>query len=368
MPDVLAAWSDFSGGHWGAVGPRVSPDTAWGGLNMLLTRQGNLTPVCASRAFTFSNATSGKVWGTNWAWGLDGQVYFVQQDGAATTYTLKSFDPDPTAIPLAQNSVGVIAGPVSYEPDWVTLASNLYVTVWGDKTYVVTPPTTMATLTGSYGNAPAGRAICLFGERLLVGGVNDARFGVVPNRIQFSGDDTNNNPTDRTAWESLNFFDVGVDGTAIAAMVPLRDYLAVILADQQIWVVTGVPGVNATARRIYGFHKGKGGSQNFQPSHVIADPAQTRLWGYDHTHRGPFRFNGATFNTVPQFGTPNSNRVAPSRATGATTPLGNADEFLMHGVAVGRAAGAEVVGKDLELIRYGGVYGLVDRAVIATRS
>lgn len=367
MPDVLAAWDNFSGGHWGSVGPHTAPDTQWGGTNMLLTRQGNLAPVCASRAFTFSNATSGKVWGVNWAWGLDGQVYFVQQDAGAATYTLKSFTPDPTAIPLAQNSVGAINGPLVYEPDWVNLGSNLYVTIYGDKTYTVTPPGTIATLTGSYGNAPAGRAMCLYGTRLLVGGISDARFGSVPNRIQFSGDDTNNNPTDRTAWESLNFFDIGADGTTIAALIPLRDYLAVILADQQIWVVTGVPGVNATARRIYGFHKGKGGSQNFQPSHVIADPAQTRLWLYDHTHRGPARFNGATFQTVPQFGTPNSDRVASSSARGATTPLGNADEFLMHGVAVSRAAGVDVIGADLELIRYNGSYGLINRTVIAAR-
>lgn len=369
MAEVIAQYDTFTEGHWGNLGPRSASDKQWGGINVLLTRQGNLTPVCASRALTFSNDTVGKVWGSYWAWGVDGHIYFIQQDGPAVTYSVKAFDPDPTSIPLAQTTIGTITGPLLYEPDWVGLIDTVYITVYGDKSYVITPSSSaMTTLTGGYGNAPAGRAMCMFGERLCVGGISDARFGSVPNRIHFSGDDTNNDPTNRNAWEDLNFFDVGADGTAVAAMVPLRDYLVVLLADQQIWIVTGVPGVNATARRMYGLHKGKGGSTNTRPSHIVADPAQTRVWLYDHTYRGPGRFNGASFQRVNQFGTPNSDRTADNTVNGATTPLGGADEFLMHGVAASRAAGEGVIGQELELIRFNGVYALVNRDVIAARS
>jgi hypothetical protein len=368
VPEILATYDDFTGGHWGSVGPRGAKETQWGGVNILVTRQGNAAPCCASREFEFANATVGYVSGCHWAWGLDGLVYFIQQDGTAATWKLKAFDPDITAIPLSITQVGSITGPMAHEPDWVTLQNQLYVTVWGDQTYSYTPGTaTLAALTGSYGAAAAGRAMCLYGDRLLVGGIKDARFGDAPNRIHFSGDDTNNDPTDRTAWESLNFFDVGADGTPIAGLYPTRDYLVVVLADQQVWTVTGVPGVNATSRRQYGFHKGKGGAGHFKASHAVVDPAQTRLWMFDHAYRGPARFNGATLSRIEQFGAPNASRAADNVVDGAVTPLGNPDEFLMHGVRVSRVAGEGVVANDLELIRYNSAYGLIQRSVIAER-
>lgn len=335
---------------------------------MLLTRQGNLTPVCASRALSFNSASAGKVWGFYWGWGIDGKVFFIQQDGAASTWKLKTFDPDPTAVPLPITEIGSITGPITVEPDWTALATTLYVTIFGDKTYAVTPSTgSLTALTGSYGAAAAGRAICLFGERLFVGGVNDARFGNQPNRLHFSGDDTNNDPTVRTAWESLNYVDIGVDGTPIAGLYPLRDFLVVVLADQQVWTVTGVPNATLTTRRIYGFHKGKGGSQRFTASHAVADPSQTRIWMYDHGYRGPVRFNGASLSRIPQFGTPTAGRLADATGNGAVTPLGGPDEFLMHGVAVSRAAGEDVSDAALELIRYNGIHSLVQRDVIVSR-
>ena len=368
MAELLAQYDDLSGGHWGNQGPRTAPEKTFGGVNTLLTRQGNVTPVCASRAFTFNNMIAGYVWGTFWAWGLDGLVYQIQQTGASQLWNLYAWSPDITAIPLSVTTIGAITGPVTTEPDWTALQNQLYVTVWGDKTYVYTPSTaTFASLTGSYGAAPAGRAICMFGDRLCVGGIKDARFGDAPNRIHFSGDDTANNPTDRTAWESLNYFDVGADGTPIAGLYPTRDFLVVVLADQQVWTVTGVPGVNATARRLYGFHKGKGGAGGYAPSHGVVDPAQTRVWMFDHAYRGPTRFNGASMSRVPQFGSPNASRVADEIVDGAVTPLGGPDEFIMHGVAVSRAAGEGVIDTSLELIRFNGAYGLVRRDVIGDR-
>jgi hypothetical protein len=367
---ILATWNDFAGGHWGAVGPRRAKDNQYGGVNMIVTRQGFVVPVCASRVLTFSNGSAGKVWGMFWAWGLDGLCYFVQQDGSAATYTLKAFNPDPTSLPLAQTNVGAITGPLVYEPDWVALNDNLYVTVYGDKTYVYSSGTgSLGTLTGTAGNAAAGRAMCMYGERLLVGGVSDARFGTVPNRIHFSGDDTNADPTARTVWEATNYVDIGAAGTPIAAMVPTRDYLVVFLEDQQVYVATGTFGPlgNVTVRRTSGFHKGSGAVEALRPSHVATDPAQTRVWMFDHTYRGPARFNGATLTRLREYGSPKANRTASGVVEGAVTAIGGPDEFLMHGVAMPRSAGEDVVSADLELLRMNGLFSIVNRDVIASR-
>lgn len=364
MAEVLATWDKFGGGHWGAKGPRNAGENQFGGTNMVLTRDGGLVPVTASRWLQISSATNGTVWGMFYAWGIDGWVYYLQQT-APRTFSIYRFEPDPSAGALTQQNVGTITGIATYDPDWTAVGSTLYMTVYGDKTYAInTGAGTTAKLTGNYGDAPAGRSMCLYGERLLVGGISDARFGSYPNRIYFSGDSTgfagaDPDPTDRTAWEDLNYFDIGADNSFITALLPIRDYLVVITQDQQIWVVTGTPGVNASARRIYGFHKGSGAVEYFQPSHAAVDPSQIRVWFFDHTYRAPSRFNGATVSRTPEFGTPTSDRVAESSQKGPLAMLGGPDEFLVNNVALSRNAGEATINKDLSLLRLNGINHVV---------
>ena len=351
MAELLASWSEFTGGHWGSKGPRAAGDKQWGGVNMLLTRDGGLAPTTASRYLDITDASMGAVWGMFYAWGVDGRIYYLQQTGA-TTFTVYRFTPDPTGGAITQQSCGTIGDVAAYDADFVAVGTTIYMTVYGDETYAInTDAATTSKLTGSYGDAPAGRAICLYGDRLMVGGIDDDRFGDVPNRIVFSGDDTNNDPTDRTAWESLNYFDIGADNAFITALLPIRDYLVVMTADQQVWVVTGTPGTNATARRVYGFHKGSGAVEAFQASHCAVDPSQIRIWFFDHTYRAPSRFNGATVARTPEFGTPTSDRVASVNLDGPLTMLGGPDEFVVNGVALGRGAGIQAINEDLSLVR-----------------
>ena len=359
MAELLASWTDFSGGHWGSRGPRAPKENTWGGANLLLTRDGGLVPVTASRWLEISSASNGAVWGMFYAWGVDGNIYYLQQT-AATTFTVQRFLPDPTGGAATQQTIGAITGTASVDADFCAVGSSIYMTVYGDETYEISSGSgSIAKLTGSYGDAPAGRTVCLYGERLLVGGVSDNRFGTVPNRIVFSGDDTNNDPTDRTAWETGNYFDIGADNAFITALLPIRDYLVVMTSDQQVWVITGVPGVNATARRVYGFHKGSGAVEGFKASHCAVDPSQIRVWFYDHTYRAPSRFNGATVQRTPEFGTPTSDRVASVDLEGPLTMLGGPDEFMVNGVAIGRGAGIQTVNQDLSLVRTAGVNQIV---------
>jgi hypothetical protein len=295
------------------------------------------------------------VWGVFWAWGIDGMVYYLQQT-AASTWGVYRFTPDPEGGALDQQLIGT-TGTVTKEPDWVAVGTTLYMSIYGDETYAInTGAGTMSKLTGSSGDAAAGRAICLYGDQLLVGGVSDARFGTVPNRIAFSGDYTNDDIPDRTEWESLSYFDIGADNSQIVALLPIRDYLVAMTEDQQIWVITGVPRVNATARRVYGFHKGSGAVEGFQPSHAAVDPSQIRVWFYDHTYRAPTRFNGATIQRTPEFGTPTADRTSGSDdLDGPIAMLGGPDEFLVNNIALSRSAGAQTVDQDLSLLRLAGV-------------
>jgi hypothetical protein len=350
--ETLASWTDFSGGHWGSRGPYAAGQNQYGGANLLLGRDGTMIPATASRYLEIASATSGAVWGMFYAWGVDGKIYYLQQT-AATTFTIYRFTPDPQNTPVAQQSVGTLGGVASYDADWVAVGTDLYLTVHGDETYVIdTEAGTTAKLTGAtYGDAAAGRAMCLYGERLLVGGVSDNRFGVHPNRIHYSGDDSNDDPTDRTAWEALNYFDIGADNSFITALLPIRDHLIVMTEDQQIWVINGALGTTAVSRRVYGYHKGSGAVEQFQAAHCAVDPSQIRIWFYDHTYRAPSKFNGATVARTPEFGTPTSDRVASAALDGPLTMLGGPDEFLVNGIALGRGAGEQTVGESLMLVR-----------------
>jgi hypothetical protein len=354
MAQQLASWNNFQGGHWGAKGPRNAGQNQFGGTNLVLSRDGGLVPACASRWIQISNASNGAVWGMFYAWGIDGLVYYLQQT-SATTFKVYRFNPDPETA-VAQQEMGTITGVAIYDPDWVALGQTLYMTVYGDETYTInTGAGTISKLTGTYGDAPAGRCMCLYGDRLLIGGIKDNRFGEYANRIHFSGDDTNNDPTDRTAWESLNYFDIGADNSFIVALLPIRDYLVAMTQDQQIWVITGTPGVNASARRVYGFHKGSGAVEYFQPSHAAVDPSQIRVWFFDHTYRSPARFNGATVARAAEFGTPTSDRIAEDSQKGPIAMLGGPDEYVVNNVALSRAAGTATINQPLSLLRLNGI-------------
>ncbi len=366
MP-VLGLWENFDGGHWGNKGPELSIANQWGGVNMLHTETGGVMPMSASRQLVFDNAETGEVYGMFWAWSADGRIYYLQST-VGSTPTVRRFLPDPGGA-ITQDRVGQIGGTVTFQPDWCGDSNFVYMTVWGDKTYAIGASNAAMLVLGgvTYGDAPAGRCIAFYGERLVIGGVNDIRFGNHPNRICFSGDDTGNDPTITGAWETLNYFDLGADQTPIVALLPAVDHLVVILADQQVYMITGVLGSTAVARRVYGYHKGSGAITAFAPNNAAVDPDQSRVWMFDHTQRAPANLTGTQFARVAAFGAPHADRTGTDITEGSMTMFGGPDEFLMYGVAASRSAGEGVVGKRLFLERVNGAYALGQRDVIGLR-
>lgn len=377
MSDVLATWDDFAKGHWGNVGPISANEGTWGGVNMLPTVDGAIVPISASRWLLTDADPVGKMWGMFWAYGADGRLYYIQQAGTSTTTSnMYRFSPDITSLPNTLTTTSTFTFVPTTDPDWVESGTTVYVTMYGNKTYTIaTGANTMVKLTGNYGDAPAGRCITKYNEYLMIGGLSDARFGTHTNRIAFSGDTTgylgaDPDTTDRTAWEDLNYFNIGTDGDTVVGLYNLRDYLVVIMDDQSIYLVNGTPNVNLSVRRVTGFNKGSGGLTAFLPSHGAVDPAQTRAWFFDHSTRQPARFNGSSISHLNQFGIPHADRTGTDLVEGATTMIGGPDEFVMHGVALNRAAGEAIGKQPTEMVRLHGTWApvLTDTVSVALAS
>lgn len=355
-PELLARWDDFSGGHWGAEGGTANRKGSWGGLNVALTRAGTLAPVAASRPFVFSNLADGEVYGLFWAWGVDGKVYFVQDVGGGDSQ-IRCFTPSFIGGAITIDDVGSPLGFVPVRlPAWTSFSDKVYLSLYGDKTYEINPtgPSYVA-LTG----APGGRAITSFGERLLVGGLDDAVFLTIGNRIAFT------DPGDLNTWPGLNFFDVGQDLTEIAGLYVMLDVLWIIFSDQSMWTFRGVPGsATASQRKAYGFHAGSGGINTFVHTNAVVDPAQARGWWFDHTKRGLARFNGSTVQHVPGFGMLTGERTSELNPDGLLVAHGGPDDVVVDRVPVPRAVGQGAAGESNMLLRVNGAFGLVDQGLI----
>lgn len=351
---VLARWDDFSGGHWGVLGPARASANAFGGVNVAVTRRGGIAPVSASRRLS-TDLDTGQVFGMRYAWGLDGYLYFVQDDGG-TAYVRRLDVSDPAA-DLTVEDVGTIAD-ATVAPDWTIAGGYLYVTVFGQLTYKIDPAgPSLATLTGSPGNAPAGRAMCVYGERMLIAGISDARFGTYPSRVVYS------EAADFTDWPALNFFDVGGDGRQVRALVPVRDQCLIVLEDGQVWQLTGVPGVDANLRRVHGFDRAAGALSAFEPQHIVIDPTQAKAWMYDHTTRNIARFVGAAVTRLPGFGAPASTRTMAGQRQGQMAAIGGPDEVFVVKVAL-PITGSEQEPQWSGLLRYGGAWAAVSQRVL----
>lgn len=350
----LARVEDFSGGHWGVLGATKAKKGQWGGTNMAVTRRGGLAPVSAARRYT-TNAETGRVWGMRYAWGLDGLLYFVQDDAEAGV--VRRFNPADPDASITITDVGSCGLP-TVVPDWTIAAEFLYLTVFGQATYEINPSgPSVNEVTGGAGDAPAGRAICIYGDQMLVGGISDARFGVFPSRIVYS------NFADFTDWQDTAFLDVGGDGRQIRALVPMRDALLIVLEDGQLWVLQGVPGVNERLRRYHGFDRSAGAINAVLPQHVAVDPAQNKAWVYDHSIRAPARFNGASLNRIPGFGAVASTRTMVDEDQGNLAVIGGPDEVLVARIALPRTDG-EAVPRWHSLLRHNEAWAVIDEQVL----
>jgi hypothetical protein len=143
----------------------------------------------------------------------------------------------------------------------------------------------------------------------------------------------------------------------------MRDQCMIVLEDGQVWMLSGVPGVNASLRRYHGFDRGAGAISSFLPQHVAIDPSQTKAWVYDHANRGISRFTGASLSRIPSFGAPGDTRSMLGEQQGDVAVIGGPDEVLVGRVALPRI-GAEGAAVWHTLLRHNGAWAAVTQSVL----
>jgi hypothetical protein len=117
-----------------------------------------------------------------------------------------------------------------------------YLTVIGNNLYKIDHVARTITDLTARGAPGACRSIAVYGERLLVGGLQS---GLPPNRVYYS------NAADFTRWLAGSYFVVGDAGSAVTGLYVVRDRLVIVKGGvDEWWELTGTPGVNDFLRRV----------------------------------------------------------------------------------------------------------------------
>ena len=313
---VIASYSDFQGGEYGGVASRRAPKGSFSATNMLRYRDGSVGPRAGLQALGITGLPSGRVWMLAWPT-LYGRLAYVVVDRY-----LYSFDPSTSA---AATLLGDLGGRPTRWIDHQAAGGKLYLTSWGQGTWVYTPATaTFVALSGASGPAPTGRAIALYGERLLIGGDP-----TVPARVWYS------DASVFTSWPSTNFFDVSGEAVEVRGVYLMRDFGVIVAADTSIYVLTGTPGSTAQLRRVVSYPEANVELGGFQPQRGAMDLASRRLWFTAQHVPAPGRFNGAAIEsaTYLEFGSSSSvDQVPPPYGASA---LVEPDEEILPGILGG---------------------------------
>lgn len=233
MGAAVKIFDDFSKGEFGTLPDTQIPDGYFHAKNMRLLRDGSLCPRPGLKSLALTGMPAGTLWGLIWQGTPFKELTIVVDDDVCTAGT------SPGSAVTVVDQLDSVPTAVVHGKEMTT--GNTYLTNPGDKTYLLNTGVVTTTLTPITGS-PGGGDIELYGERMLVSLV----FGSgIPTRVRYS------EAADFTNWPTENFFDVGAR-SSIGALITQRGHLVVMLQNDEFWVVTGVPGVNASLRRVDG--------------------------------------------------------------------------------------------------------------------
>lgn len=223
----IVTFDAWRGGEFGDLGATAAPRRSFHGKNVMVYQNGLLGPRPGVKQLSPSGMPTGAAWALR---GLGPEITngIVLGIGAA----FYGFTYSPLG---AVTSLGSVAGAPS-DPSQVIQYGNLgYAVLYGDKAYKIDPAAPSVTALAS---APGGRTIAQYGVRTI-----DASVASNPNRVYYSAAD------DPTSWPALNYFDVGSDDWAVVHVEESRNRLAIQNTGQEIWTLSGVPGVNDSLKR-----------------------------------------------------------------------------------------------------------------------
>lgn len=224
----LVSYENFGGGEVGRLGELKSPDGTFHGKNVMTYGNGLLGPRPGIVEKTPISMPTGKLrFIGNIPVGGAGGIFIIGRN----VYHFDLYNPS-SAPTIDGTQLADVDGNTKAIPG-KNFTAWLYVTVPGDKVYRIDG----SSVNGIDGS-PGGVAIEIYGERMLI-----AESQASP-RIFYN--DPNLGP-EFTGWNS-DFFDVG-DNWQVTAIREQRQGVT-IYKGRSIWVMTGVPGVNAVLRPI----------------------------------------------------------------------------------------------------------------------
>jgi hypothetical protein len=136
----------------------------------------------------------------------------------------------------------------SEPPAYITMGTDTYITVVGDKSYRLNHSAATVTAQATP-NSPGLRCLTMYGLRAVAGGPGGkAPDGTAApqNRVYFTDPRTSAAPY---TWPAANFFDVGEASNGVTALIPQRTHLLIAMSDGSWWLLTGVPGTDTAVLR-----------------------------------------------------------------------------------------------------------------------
>lgn len=253
-------FDNFSGGDYGEYGGTKPPPGTFRAMNILVTADGALCPRPGWADRSPTNMPTGKVLAMTPTSTPTRDMMFIV---GAKVYVYDLNTPSTTCAQMGSDLGATPTAALYPKPG----TAEFYIVIPSDTCYLLDPPNnTIAPLT----DAPAGFEIEVYGERLIV--------ATEGNQIVFSA------AADFNSWPAENFIDIG-DNWTITALREQANHLS-IFKSRGKHVLTGVPGVNPTVRKV---ERSLG---VLHPGQVVIDE-NDRLWYIPTFHQNPASFDGA---------------------------------------------------------------------------
>lgn len=332
------AFNDFSGGEAGTFDLAKITPNMWKGSNLVVYRDGSLGPRPGLRAFNLGRAPVGPIS----AFGYIGSQVIV---GRELVYL------DGTTLWSAADIGGnpVSLGAVSAAPTGTPAPPCPIIDVGGGEGYISVPNGGR-----SYKILPASAAVQ---DLNTTGGVTITQYGIRLLRSDTTGKRFYYSDRDNAfAWPAANFIDLLLKAD-IVYMAAQRTHLTICTNEGSWFVLTGIPGLDETLRRISGGH--------VEPAKIspacFVDLGDDEVYYLHPTGNHPARFDGVEVEEFPYLSmAPNEPTVSYADGDGRLLPWSQVKAFQATDngspAFVWRAQGTDPNLRNAMLLKHNGIW------------
>lgn len=289
---ISKVYADWSGGWYGLLDPAKTPANMFDARNMILYANGAIGPRPGLKAFNLGRTPGGKVTAFYHTLATDNALLYI--DGTHVW----SVDDDNTGTDVVD--YGALDGVPSNDlpAPFVNIDTDFTITSsetvgGGSKLYHV------HLHTASMGVIPTGgtNTLSFYGVRLVKAGFLQILYS---NRL------------DPLTWSALGFIDIAPKGGEVVFVSEQRNHLTIVTRDGQWWVLTGVPGVNDTLRKI--------NDTQISPAMLVPpafiDVGDDLVYALSPVNNFPVFFDGANYKELPYLAMDPANPRASYASSG----------------------------------------------------